>query len=89
MKKSEDINSKRICYIDSSSKNDETLLLIANLLAQTGQPLEADDVRRVGDLIRDYLNKKILIDHYFWDRSLRLCMLSEREIKLGLTFIRS
>ncbi len=89
MKKPEDKNNEKIRYIDYSCKNDETLLLVANLLVQTGKALESDDVRRIGDLIRDYMNEKILIDHYFWGRSLRLCSYSDSEIKLRGRVLRS
>lgn len=70
---------KSIQYCDLATGEDLKLRLIANLLLQAGVSLEADDAQEIGNTIRDYINKRMLLDHYFWGRAIPEKYLSEHE----------
>ena len=68
-------------YCDFSSKEDEKLCLISNLLLQTEGEIEAKDARRIGEMIQDCVETKRVLAHYFLGRSVSNLGLSEKEIK--------
>lgn len=82
-------NIKPQQYTDISSNEDSKLRIIANLLMQSESFLEVKDTKELGHYINDYLDKKCLIDHFFWNRSLISCKFSEVEIKSMLLMFES
>jgi hypothetical protein len=76
-----DFRSKCIKYSDLSSDNDEHLQLISSLLLKVDDVLEIKDAKTLGYYLDSYLNKKIILDHCFWERGVELCNLDEEEIE--------
>lgn len=72
-------DKKSVQYCDLATGEDLKLRLIANLLLQAGDALEADDAQEIGSTIRAYLNKRILLDHFFWGRVIPAKHLPEQE----------
>ncbi len=72
-------------YCDLASDEDMKMRLVAALLLQTKYELAVDKVIEVGKLLDDYLNKKLVIDHHFWKRSLASSTLSVPELKAELS----
>lgn len=68
-------------YSDLSSDNDHHLQLISSLLLKVSDVLEVKEARTLGLYLDTYLNKKIILDHFFWMRGVELCNLNDEEIE--------
>lgn len=80
---------KCITYSDLSSDNDHQLQLISSLLLKMNDSLEKKEAKTLGQYLDAYLNKKIILDHYFWKRVIDLCNLNNEEIEGQLLEIRN
>lgn len=72
---------KCVKYSDLSSDSDYQLQLISSLLLKTNDILEVKEVKTLGQYLDNYLNKKIIIDHIFWMRTVDLVNLNDEEIE--------
>lgn len=79
----------KLMYRELMAKEEERLSLLSHLLSQTSEMLEQRDVRRLGDILRDYLDHKSLLDHYFLEAPLNDCGYSESEIKAEIERLNS
>lgn len=57
-----------VYYCDLSSEEELRIWLIGCLLSKCSEELDANEVREIGYLIVQYLQKKIAMDHYFLGR---------------------
>lgn len=80
MKKERNFLSECREYSDLSSDNDSQARLIVSLLLNINGELEITELKILGKMLDDYINNKILLDHYFWKRSLSLCKYNSVEI---------
>ena len=81
--------SKCVKYSDLSSDNDHQLQLISSLLLKVTDALEIKEARTLGQFLDNYINKKIILDHFFWMRSVNLCNLNDEEIESLVIEIRN
>jgi hypothetical protein len=74
-------DTKCLNYSDLSLDNDHHLKLISSLLLNSQDALDVKDTKTLGLYLLKYLNKKIVLDYYFWQRSYGLYNIGEEEIK--------
>ncbi|MDD4976432.1 MAG: hypothetical protein PHY93_18890 [Bacteriovorax sp.] len=84
-----EFKTKCIKYSDLSSDNDHQLQLISSLLLKVDDVLEIKEAKTLGYYLDSYLNKKIIIDHCFWDRGVELCNLDDEEIESLIIEVRN
>ncbi|MDD4976635.1 MAG: hypothetical protein PHY93_19925 [Bacteriovorax sp.] len=80
---------KNLKYADFSHSGDRQLKLISSMLLKIQGRLEEDELHSLGEFIISYFNKKILLDHVFWERSVDLCHLNDEEIENEIIQIRN
>lgn len=80
---------KNLKYAEFSNSGDRQLKLISSMLLKIHGGLEEDELRSLGEFITSYFNKKILLDHVFWERPVELCQLNDEEIENEIIQIRN
>jgi len=100
MKKHEKIVLKPCCkrfreisvrYQDAVFSDDYQLRMLANLLlcVQEIEGLDVESVREIGHAIDNFINRKIVREHYFFGRSLNSCTLSDTDLHAEIHRIRA
>jgi hypothetical protein len=74
-------------FLDQSAQEDSMLKMFTTILGKmhTHENLEHFEVVELSAFIRNYLNLKIVREHYYFKRSLSMCNLNEDEIKRELS----
>ena len=78
-----------VSYCDISSEEELKLRLIGCLLTKCSEELDPNEVREVGWLIIQHLQKKMIIDHYFFGRTVSKEYFSEGQKREALTLLKS
>ncbi len=77
-------------YSDCAFVEDDRLRLLAELLVRVeGYSLEPEELRGVGHEMLHYLNRKVLLEHYVFQRSLRSCTFDDIDARTELSRISS
>ena len=71
-------------YCDFVSNDDYALRMLAELLLRSTDdfPPEGRDLRTIGHQIEQYLNRKVVLESWLFNRSLCLCSFDDAEIKI-------
>ena len=69
-------------YIDVTVDTDSTLRLTANLLfsMESLETLDPSAMRELGVMLENFLNRKVVLEHVFFDRSLGSCTFGEADL---------
>lgn len=79
----EEFSKRMIAFCDLSAEADDKLLLIIHLLASFSNeaPLEMKQVHTLGFMLEEYLNTKIVVENYFFNRSMSSCTFEDSFLK--------
>lgn len=84
-----DLDRIALQFVDLSSRDDSDLRLLGNILrACSNDPLDGESLQTVGFKIIEYLDRKIIKDHYFWGRPLTYYSGSEKDLRIELYAIK-
>lgn len=78
-----------VSYCDISSEEELKLRLIGCLLSKCSEELDSNEVKEVGFLIVQYLQKKMVIDHYFFGRTVPKKYFSEEQRKDAISQLKN
>jgi hypothetical protein len=79
---------KIIHYCDLSGNEERKIRLIATLLVQSCDGLDATTVKELGAQLMFFLDTKMLLDHLFWGRVIVPEMFSEKYKRTELEVLR-
>lgn len=73
-------------YIDIVCHDDYRLRMIANLLhcAKDQDIFDMESLEEIALLIEEFVNKKIVREHYFFGRTLRPCLFNDADLSAEL-----
>ncbi len=72
-------------FLDISSKDDSDLRLLGPALRACDYELfDQESLQTAGNKILEYLDRKIVKDHFFWARSLTSYSASDQQLKIDL-----
>lgn len=74
-------------YCDLSIGEESSLRLISNLLLQTGDNLEVNQLQEIGYQIGRYLEFKVVCDHLFLGRNIPTSLMSKERLHSLKTLI--
>ena len=71
-----------LLYEDISADMDRPLRLLSDLLLAVHHTEVVDDdaIESIGFFLRDFMNKKLVYEHYIFGRSLQDCTFSDAEV---------
>jgi hypothetical protein len=58
-------------------------------LLSANDTLAPKEIKTLGQYLDGYLNRKIVLDYYFWQRSATLCNLNDDEVESHIQDIKS
>ena len=83
------MNSSKLQYCDLTSKEDAQLRLVANLLLISSDSMEVQDQKVLGEIFSAYLDRKCIVDHFFWGRFLSSTRMEQDQIEAWCSVIQS